>query len=232
MKQVGKILDLFCGAGGAAMGLHRAFPEAEIVGVDIKPQKHYPFKFIQADAMTFDLSGYDFIWASPTCQSDSISTKKWRNLGYEYPETITATAERLRKQDKLYCIENVTGARRKLNSPFRLCGLMFGLKVVRHRWFETNFLVMVPPHPNCSGAVTKRIAINEPCGHGMPGHTYRALTVVGHGGNSQSFRWQDWKDAMGIDWMTKQELTQAVPPAYSEWIGKALIETLKLRQSA
>jgi DNA (cytosine-5)-methyltransferase 1 len=220
-----KLLDLFCGAGGAAMGYYRA--GFDVTGIDISPQPHYPFQFIQADAMTYPLDGYDCYHASPPCQHYSIACARWRTIGYEYPDLIDSVRNKLLTTKKFYIIENVTGARKKLKDAFKLCGLQFGLKVCRHRWFETNFPIMWPVHENCSGAVTNKIAINDPCGHGMPGHTYRALTVADHGGNSQSFKYQDWEEAMGIDWMNKKELTQAIPPAYTEYIGKYLIKALE-----
>lgn len=251
-----RLLDLFCGAGGAAMGYYRA--GFEVVGVDIKPQPHYPFEFHQADALETmrillsglpikietmllnsivvnDAQGHNLflrnisaIHASPPCQDDSIATQKWKNKGYVYPQLIQPTRELLIATGKPYVVENVTGAKRRLNNPILLCGLTFGLKVVRHRWFEIHPFIMSPGHSprQCHGAVTKKIAINDPAGHGMLGHTYRALTVAGHGGNSQSFRWQDWQEAMGIDWMNKQELTQAIPPAYTEYIGKYLMQAV------
>jgi len=221
-----KLLDLFCGAGGASMGYYRAGFEVE--GVDIKPQPNYPFKFYQADALEFPLDGYDAYHASPPCQFASIATARWRNAGYEYPELIKDTRERLIATGKPYVIENVTGAKRHLRCPVLLCGITFGLGVVRHRWFECNPFILSPGHSSkqCHGAVTRKKAINDPAGHGMPGHTYRALNVAGHGGNSQSFRWQDWQEAMAIDWMTKQELTQAIPPAYTEYIGEYLLKAI------
>jgi len=218
-----RCLDLFCGAGGATKGLQR--DGFHVTGVDINPQPHYcGDDFYQADALTFPLDGYDCYWASPPCQHYSIASARWRHDGYTYPDLIAATREVLSRTSRHYIIENVPGAKKWLNSPILLCGLSFGLGVIRHRWFETSFPCMSPGHENCSGAVTKKLAINDPCGHGQPGHTYRALTIAGHGGNSQSFRWQDWKDAMGIDWMTKQELTQAIPPAYSEYLGKFMMQ--------
>jgi len=194
-----KVLDLFCGAGGAAMGLHRAWPDAEIVGVDIKPQPRYPFKFVQADAMTYPLEGFDFIWASPMCQHHSWAARRWKK---EWPNQIPAIRERLRAAGTPYVIENVVGA--PLLDPTRLCGMMFALKVIRHRLFECSFAINTPHHPSCSG----KIASGE------------AYTVAGHGAESKSYRHQDWADAMGIDWMTKLELTQAIPPAYSEYIAR------------
>ena len=235
-----RVLDLFCGAGGAAMGLHRAWPEAEIVGVDIKPQPRYPFKFIQADAMEFPLERFDFIWASPPCQAYSVGSARWRKNGSrKYPDLIAPTRQRFKALGVNYCIENVQGAKKFLIEPFQLCGQMFGLGVVRHRLFEANFFVLQPAHPNCFGAVIRAVAVGvyggaetfsysakhrrdylSVSGHGPPGRFYRAVTVAGHGGNSSTFRLQAWKDAMGIDWMTRDELTQSGPPAYSEFIAR------------
>ena len=221
-----RLLDLFCGVGGAAMGYHRA--GFEVVGVDIDPQPHFPFEFHQGDALTYPLKGFDAYHASPPCQFGSIACARWRNQGYKYENLIPQVRERLLATGKPYVIENVTGSKRFLRYPILLCGLSFGLKVVRHRWFECYPFILSPGHSygQCHGAVTKKIAINDPAGHGMPGHTYRALTVAGHGGNSQSFRWQDWQEAMKIDWMTKEELTQAIPPAYTEFIGKYLLSAV------
>jgi len=227
MSDKPRLLDLFCGAGGAGMGYYRA--GFEVVGVDIKPQPHYPFEFHQADALTYPLDGFDAYHASPPCQFGSVACARWRNMGYEYENLIPQTRQRLLAMNKPYVIENVTGSKRFLHHPILLCGLSFGLKVVRHRWFECVPFIMSPGHSyrQCHGAVTRKIAINDPTGHGMPGHTYRALMVAGHGGNSQLFRWQDWKKAMGIEWMSKQELTQAIPPAYTEYIGKYLMKVIK-----
>ena len=111
-----------------------------------------------------------------------------------------------------------------MESPFRLCGQTFGIGVVRHRLFETNFLILTPPHVPCNGAVQRDLV--SVTGHGPPGRHYRAVTVAGHGGNSRSFSLSSWKDAMGIDWMTRDELTQAIPPAYTEYIGRELLKVL------
>ncbi len=231
------------------MGYRRA--GFAVYGIDNKPQPHYPFPFLLMDALeamdrllkgeglTFSngeilyLKDFDVYHASPPCQFASIACARWRNIGYEYPELIADTRKRLIATGRPYVIENVTGAKKHLHSPILLCGLTFGLKVVRHRWFECNPFIMSPGHSSrqCHGAVTGKLAINDPAGHGMPGHTYRALTVAGHGGNSQSFKWQDWKEAMGIDWMTKQELTQAIPPAYTEYIGKYLMQAISRGQN-
>ena len=217
-----RLLDLFSGAGGAAMGYHRA--GFEVVGVDIKPQPRYPFEFIQADAMIFPLDGYDVIHASPPCQAYSIASARWRTNGKNYPDLLNETRERLITAGVPYVIENVEGARKRMREPFRLCGQTFRIGVVRHRLFETNWLCLTPLHVRCSGAVQRDLV--SVTGHGPPGRHYRAVTVAGHGGNSRSFALQTWKDAMGIDWMTRDEWTQAIPPAYTEYIGRALMQVL------
>lgn len=203
-----RVLDLFCGAGGAAMGLHRAWPEAEIVGVDINPQPRYPFEFIQADweEGLKSCGEVDYIWASPMCQHHTWAARRWKK---DWPTQILPLRFALRATGKPFTIENVVGA--PLMDPERLCGLMFGLKVIRHRLFESNFRVVTPPHPRCSGAIARG----------------EAYTVAGHGAESKSYKYQDWADAMGIDWMTKQELTQAIPPAYSKYIAEQLTRSLR-----
>lgn len=198
MDEPKRVLDLFCGAGGAAMGLHRAWPEARIIGVDIHPQPNYPFEFVQADALEYPIDG-DFNWASPMCQKHSWAARRWHK---EWPNQVAPIRKRLKASGKPYAIENVVGA--PLLSPVRLCGLMFGLRVIRHRLFECSFSLLVPSHPKCGGAIARG----------------EAYTVAGHGAESKSYKYQDWADAMGIQWMTKTELTQAIPPAYSEYIGK------------
>ena len=209
-----KILDLFCGAGGAAMGLHRA--GFEITGIDINPQPNYPFDFIQADALEFDLDGYDAYWSSPPCQCYSFAARRWRNNGINYPDLIKKTRKRLLDSSKPFVIENVVGA--PLRKDLILCGEMFGLNVIRHRIFEfsRSFVVPQPKHKKHKGLVRDGYYV----------------TVAGHGGNDSKHNYCHlnclppktsklgvWQHAMGIDWMTKQELTQAVPPAYAEYIG-------------
>ena len=196
-----RVLDLFCGAGGAAMGLHRAWPDAEIVGVDIHRQPSYPFKFVQADAMLYPLEGFYFIWASPPCQAYSKTRKI---TGKTYPELVGPTRERLEASGIPYVIENVPGAR--LRNPIMLCGTMFGLRVIRHRHFESSFLMLQPPDGRHGGTNSHR------------GYSTGAefVCVAGH-----NYIRTEGAEAMGIDWMrTRDELSEAVPPAYSEFIAK------------
>lgn len=197
-----RILDLFCGAGGAAMGLYRA--GFEVVGVDIKPQPHYPFEFHQADALEYPMEGFDAYWASPPCQaySDAIRMVEGRakkKLKANYPDLIEPTRQHLLKTRKLYVIENVKNA--PLDIGLMLCGTMFGLRIIRHRYFEVPWYQM---------------QLLPPCNHSDvydPWH-------------------QDWLKqkekmlgAMKIDWsMTRPEVREAIPPAYSEYLGKQLIK--------
>ena len=132
-----KALDLFCGAGGASMGLHRA--GFDVTGVDIKPEPRYPFTFILGDALTYPLEGYDFIWASPPCQSYS---EAMRHLAKPQPKLIEPMRERLMNCGATWVIENVLGAPMRPPNTI-LCGTSFGLRVHRHRVFEGNFLELL-----------------------------------------------------------------------------------------
>lgn len=205
-----KAVDLFCKAGGAAMGYHRA--GFEVIGVDILPQPNYPFTFIQADALTFPLDGFVLIHASPPCQHWSAGARRW-GTSDQHPALIAAVRDRM--DGRPYVIENITGARGELLDPVELCGTMFGLGVFRHRLFESNVALARPDHPTH---------------HRQIGDGYS--TVAGHaGGSSRRDGWtngstDEWRTAMGIHWMTGAELAEAIPPAYAEWIGRQIMETL------
>lgn len=186
------------------MGLYRA--GFEVLGVDIMPQPNYPFEFHQADALIYSLDGYAAYWASPPCQGYTWATRKGRES--RFPDLIAATRARLIATGKPYIIENVFKA--PLINPIQLTGRMFGLGVIRKRWFECSFYCLVPSED-------KRGSVK----------TGEYLTVVGHGGNSRSFKLQDWQQAMGIDWMTKEDLTQAVPPIYAEYLGSPLLAVVE-----
>jgi DNA (cytosine-5)-methyltransferase 1 len=209
-----RALDLFCGQGGASMGLFLA--GFDVTGIDINPQPRYPFKFIQGDALNppVDLSEFDFIWASPPCQASSIASLVQRNKGKVYPQLIPQTRELLVNSGKLYCIENVPGA--PLINPYRLCGTNFNLKVFRHRLFETSFPLAVP---TCTHK-GKKIGEGYFSIAGGAGR-WKSWGTVHRDINKGSV--DEWRDAMGIDWMCRKGLTQAIPPAYSEFIGKAAL---------
>jgi len=127
------------------MGLHRA--GFDVVGVDVKPQPRYPFAFVQGDATMppVDLTAFDFIWASPPCQAFTMAQNAAKNA-HAHPNHIPATRALLQASGRPYAIENVVGA--PLENPSLLCGLAFGLKVKRHRLFETSFFMMTPPCPS------------------------------------------------------------------------------------
>ena len=225
-----RLLDLFCCAGGAAMGYHQA--GFEVVGVDISWQRNYPFSFVQDDALTIireqlesgKVRQFAAIHASPPCQRYSWATQRW--APEEYPDLIEPTRELLKATGLPYIIENVPGA--PLENPFRLCGEMFGLNVIRHRNFETNFPVLVPDHKPHRKPI-KRLARD---GSGRTVQRSIYCTVAGHGGESDSFRLDDWQAAMGMDWTTKEELTEAIPPAYTKFVGEQLIAQLNAERIA
>lgn len=212
-----RLLDLFCGAGGCSVGYSRA--GFEVTGVDLEPRHHYPFlNLVQDDAMavlrdTAYLSEFDAIHASPPCQAYTVA-KSIHGSGGRHPDMVGPVRDLLAASGVPYVIENVPGA--PLLDPAMLCGQMFGLGVFRHRLFETNWPLTAPVHEPHDGAV----------GDG------RYFTVAGHGGG-QSIRdghllgdKAEWSVAMGIDWMSKDELAQAIPPAYTEYLGRQLMEHL------
>ena len=179
----------------------------EVVGVDIEPQPHYPFEFIQADVFELDmdfLRQFDAIHASPPCQAHSMASRQWQKQGREYPELITPTRDMLIKSGKHYIIENVPGS--PLINPIILNGGMFGLKVRRVRLFECSFDVPFFLLPDDAPTNFRM---------GRPIREGEAITPVGHFSNIPYAREQ-----MEISWMTGAELTQAIPPAYTEWIGE------------
>jgi len=200
------------------MGLSRA--GFDVTGVDIKPQKHYPFRFIQADAMTVDLDGYDAYWASPPCQAYSLASVVHRNNGKQYPDLIAAVRFRLNLTSKPYVLENVPPAAKLLINPITLCGVMFGLGVFRHRCFETTFPVDCPKHIKHDGKIGdgKYFSVAGSAGRWKSwGTVYR---------NVSKGTAREWRQSMGIGWMTRKELAQAIPPAYSEFLGNQLIKYL------
>ena len=192
------------------MGLHRAWPHATIVGVDIKPQRRYPFLFVQADALRppFDLREFDFIWASPPCQAHTSLKSMWN--AKEHEDLIPQTRELLVASGRPWCMENVPGA--PMQFSIMLCGTMFGLgwqdaELRRHRLFETSQPLLAP---KCQHRRKPRV-IGVYGGHGRD----LRRTV-----NTQDYPTEARREAMGIEWMVGAELSQAIPPAYSEFIAR------------
>jgi DNA (cytosine-5)-methyltransferase 1 len=226
-----RLLDLFCGAGGAAMGYHRA--GFDVVGVDLSPQPHYPFEFIRADALealrlvTAARGNFDAIHASPPCQRYSVANNIHQRD--DHPDLVGPVREALKAAGRPWVIENVPGA--PLLNPVTLCGLTFGLNVKRHRLFEySGFWLWAP----------------DPC---PPGHPGDWLLVFGHTvltrghvtgrakGGGPTIRREHvgaerGRQAMGIDWMNRDELSESIPPAYTEFIGRQLLAAIEAGEAA
>lgn len=199
------------------MGLHQAFPDAEIVGVDIRPQPRYPFTFVQGDALEFDLTGFDFVWASPPCQAFTQMSARYRGKGGvadSHPDLLTPMRAKLTPLRVPWVIENVVGARRKMRPTIMLHGGMFGLGVYRPRLFECSFMVLAA-------------AAASPVG---PIGVYGKLdgrTVWRNNGNFKgksiirvAKTLAEGQQAMGIDWMEWDELREAIPPPYSRYLAQ------------
>lgn len=210
-----RLLDLFCGAGGAAEGYHRA--GFDVVGIDINPQPNYPFEFIRAEGNwhrswlePWQVRGYSAIHASPPCQAFTAYRRRGAGVGDSYPDLIGEMRQILIKTGLPWVMENVPGS--PVQPMVQLCGSSFGLDVRRHRWFETNVPMMSPP-----------------CAHGL-----QRVPRFAHATNRKNLRrtveigvWRIplpvQQQAMGIDWMTLDELSEAIPPAYTEYIGEQLL---------
>jgi DNA (cytosine-5)-methyltransferase 1 len=186
------------------MGLHRA--GFDVTGVDLHPQPEYPFAFCQADALTVELGGFDMIWSSPPCQQFTAHRRRRGHVG-EYPNFIPAMRDRLENAGTPWVIENVPGA--PLVNAVTLCGSMFGLGVRRHRLFESSFPMLQPS-----------------CNHAAQTGSYPQAT--NRSNRRRTVEVGVWRiplevqrTAMGIGWMSLESLSQAIPPAYAEHIGRA-----------
>jgi len=239
------VLDLFCGGGGAARGIINAGVYG-ILGIDNDPTTLLTYtdaingaddppiyaghntidaiaaldeliKAVQDNTVwqEFERLNYpDLIWASPPCQAYTWGTRS--NRKQAFPTLIPEVRGRLETlrllTDVDYIIENVPGA--PLIDPVRLCGEMFGLNVIRHRHFECSWPATVPPH------IRHKPPLTRPRRDGKPGQIQvsQYCCVSGHGGNSDSFKLDDWKEAMDIDWMSREHLIEAIPPIYAEYL--------------
>jgi len=237
-----KVLDLFCGAGGSAMGIHQALEEVniehEIIGIDNREMPDYPFNFIKSDVFDdscfpnyYDM--FDFIWASPPCQA-------WVDCNHDRsdkPRLIKPTREILEKTDKPYIIENVELA--PIRHDLMLCGKMFNLGVFRHRFFESNFPIIQPIHPKHKGYIGdgKHFTVITGGAFRDKRHILARAKIKNYDYGS----YESWSKAMGIDWIRLEwtdhkrrkpkykkniglvlpsghPLAEAIPPAYSKYI--------------
>lgn len=209
-----RAIDLFCGGGGASVGLWRSGFDVE--GVDINPMPRYPFACFHMDAMAFPLrfgpypgkAGYDLVWASPPCQR--YSRLRTRVDLSHYADLIEPVRQKLIASNIPYVIENVPDA--PIRKDLVLCGAMFGLRSYRHRHFECSFPINQPAHPKHVIRVNRR-------GENRKAHWANGgfLTIAGDVGTYCG------PEAMGIDWMSGDEMSEAIPPAYSEYIGRAFL---------
>ncbi len=205
------------------MGLHRGFveryPDLQIVGVDVKPQPHYPFTFVQGDALNppLDLRDFDFIWASPPCQAYTglrkITLSRFGHVKTVHPDLINATRLLLRESGAVWAIENV------VNSPLKtqiiLCGVSLGLpRLARHRHFELSTLIFAPPCSHRQVDHTVGVYGKKPDGRRVS-YRHHRLGRVARG-------LKEGQEVMGIDWMDWDELKEAVPPAYSGYIARQI----------
>ena len=216
-----RVLDLFCGGGGAGAGLIRC--GFEVVGVDLRRHPNYPGQFVQGDAThpPVRLEDFDLIWASPPCQAYSWATRKWRDAHpgeKRYPDLVVATREMLDGSGRPYVIENVPLA--PIRKDLLLCGTMFGLMTIRHRHFEiSGFRAEQPRHPNHSQFEPYQCVCGANSGT-PPSKGRERLKRLGATWNKAA-----WENAMDIDWMTRKQLAEAIPPAYAEYIGREFIRT-------
>lgn len=213
-----RLLDLFCCAGGAGMGYHRA--GFEVVGVDLSPQPRYPFEFHQSDALEYLAEhGHEFdaIHASPPCQAYTPLGALHKHI--EYPDLVAATRAALDELGKPYVIENVMAAPLDKAKSITLCGGMFGLRTYRHRRFESPQPLVAPEHPKhvIRTATKRRRELWEQGWH---------VSITGDVGTYLGL------EAMGIDWMNGNELCQAIPPPYTEWIGRQLLDHIGVEELA
>jgi DNA (cytosine-5)-methyltransferase 1 len=201
-----RLLDLFCGQGGSSWGYHLA--GFDVTGVDIRPQPRHPLPFIHGEALEYLAEHgheYDVIHASPPCRAYTKARGGVR-IAYRHPDLVVPVREALIALGKPYVMENVPGA--PLLDPVELCGAMFGLRTYRHRRFETSFPLAVPDHPEHVVPVARM---------GRPASEGQFLSIVGNFSGVVAAR-----EVMGMPWANQDGLRQAVPPAYTRWIGSRM----------
>jgi hypothetical protein len=227
MTQQPEVLDLYCGAGGFGKGLADAGFSVE--GVDIEPRPNYPFMFYQADALQYldeiirtgEIKRYALISAGPPCQANNpltVGTNKSRGWGRAHVDLLPATRALLDESGVPYVLEQPNG-RAVIRKDLTLCGEMFGLGVIRHRNFELGgWKTERPEHIKHRGRVR---------GH-RHGEWHDGPYVAAYGNGGGKATVPEMQDAMRIPWTdVRDELTEAVPPAYAEWVGKAFLSQLE-----
>mgnify|MGYP000923340676 CR=1 FL=1 len=223
-----QILDLYCKAGGAAMGYYQACQDlgidCRIVGVDREPQPNYPFEFHQGDAV---LAAYkyarcfDFVHASPPCQNFSASTARFRKEGRVYPNLVPATRHHLKASGRPYVLENVMPA--PIRCDLKLCGQMFGLPVIRWRKFEfADWLLTLQPHPPNkwhNGHEGEFVMVFGKAAYRNQSRTPKGWRPFFDKGTVV----ETWKYAMQMPWAkTDLELAEAIPPPYTRYIFNSI----------
>jgi DNA (cytosine-5)-methyltransferase 1 len=211
-----RLLDLYCCAGGAGMGYHRA--GFDVTGVDLAPQPRYPFTFHQADAVDYLLAhwaDFDAVHASPPCQRHSAMSNCRPGLAGTYPDLVAATRAALDWTGLPYIIENVVGA--PLRPDVVLCGQMFGRALYRHRVFESNIPLSAPSHP-------VHVLPASRAGHWTPG------TIISIAGNVAPMKLA--REVMDMDWTNRRELAESIPPYYTEHLGAQLLAALGEEKAA
>lgn len=215
-----RLLDGCCCAGGAARGYHFA-GFSEIQGYDTEPQKNYPYEFNLGSVLDLDpqwiADNFDAAHASPPCQGYSPMANCRPGLGATYPKLIAPIRELFEASGLPYVIENVEAARPEMRDPVMLCGFMFGRELYRHRLFEANFPLVQPEHPTHAIPASK-------AGHWRPG---TVMSVAGHVAPVAKAR-----EVMEMHWTTREELAEAIPPYYTEYVGRALLAAVLTRRAA
>ncbi|CAM5458760.1 hypothetical protein SALBM135S_03843 [Streptomyces alboniger] len=204
-----RVLDLYCCQGGAAKGY--ADVGFEVTGVDIAPQTRYPYSFVQADAIDFVRQygpEFDFIHASPPCQLDTDCQRLQAN---SHPDLIGPTRAALQATGRPWVIENVRGALPKLRTPVLLCGAMFGMATYRHRYFETGggFYLVQPRHARHTAPQAKMGRPVPPGHYGQFIGNFSGVPLARH--------------VMGVPWMNRDGIRECIPPAYTQFIGAAVL---------